>query len=159
MVKSTDCSSRGPEFNSQQPHGGSQPPVMGLKDSERSPSLRPQDNSGHPRTHDRPSLLQTTWGFIRGKPELWGRLIPRRGRGVDLEGKEVPVFIGPQGGKEKGESRGFPDLNNVYSQEMGMGGVQGKSLMKVQQWAHTWSEHWQTHRFKEWPEHCAPLFF
>jgi hypothetical protein len=23
-VKSTDCSSRGPEFNSQQPHGGSQ---------------------------------------------------------------------------------------------------------------------------------------
>jgi hypothetical protein len=27
-VKSTDCSSRGPEFNSQQPHGGSQPPVM-----------------------------------------------------------------------------------------------------------------------------------
>ena len=30
--------------------------------------------------------------------------------------------------------------------------------MKVQQWAHTWSEHWQTRRFKEWPEHCAPLF-
>ena len=28
-VKSTDCSFRGPEFNSQQPHGGSQPPVMG----------------------------------------------------------------------------------------------------------------------------------
>ena len=27
--KSTDCSSRGPEFNSQQPHGGSQPSVMG----------------------------------------------------------------------------------------------------------------------------------
>ena len=26
---STDCSSRGPEFNSQQPHGGSQPSVMG----------------------------------------------------------------------------------------------------------------------------------
>jgi hypothetical protein len=24
VVKSTDCSSRGPEFNSQQPHGGSQ---------------------------------------------------------------------------------------------------------------------------------------
>ena len=85
--------------------------------------------------------------------------IPCRGRGVDLKGKEFPVFIGPQGGKEKGEIRGFPDLNNVYSQEMGMGGVQGKSLMKVQQWAHTWSEHWQTHRFKEWPEHCAPLFF
>ena len=95
-----------------------------------------------------------------GKPELWGRLISHTwGRGVDLEGEEVPVFIGPQGGKEKGESRGFPDLNNVYSQEMGMGGVQGKSLMKVQQWAHTWSEHWQTHRFEEWPEHCAPLFF
>ena len=31
-----------------------------MKDSKRSPSLRPQDNSGHPRTHDRPSLLQTT---------------------------------------------------------------------------------------------------
>ena len=28
MVKSTDCSSRGPEFNSQQPHDGSQPSVM-----------------------------------------------------------------------------------------------------------------------------------
>ena len=59
--------------------------------------------------------------------------IPRRGRGVVLEGKEFPVFIGPQGGKEKGEIRGFPDLNNVYSQEMGMGGVQGKSLVQVQQ--------------------------
>jgi hypothetical protein len=56
--------------------------------------------------------------------------IPLRGRGVVLEGKEVTVFIGPQGGKEKGEIRGFPDLNNVYSQEMGMGGVQGKSLMR-----------------------------
>ena len=43
----------------------------------------------------------------------------------------------------------FLDLNNVYFQEMGRGGVQGKSLMKVQQWAHIWSEHWQTHRFKE----------
>jgi hypothetical protein len=28
-VKSTGCSSRGPEFKSQQPHGGSQPPIMG----------------------------------------------------------------------------------------------------------------------------------
>ena len=28
-VKSTDCSSRGHEFKSQQPHGGSQPSVMG----------------------------------------------------------------------------------------------------------------------------------
>jgi len=28
-VKSTDLSSRDPEFNSQQPHGGSQPSVMG----------------------------------------------------------------------------------------------------------------------------------
>ena len=27
-VKSTDCSSRGPEFNSQQPHGDSQPSIM-----------------------------------------------------------------------------------------------------------------------------------
>jgi hypothetical protein len=29
MVKSTYCSSRGPEFKSQQPHGSSQPSVMG----------------------------------------------------------------------------------------------------------------------------------
>jgi hypothetical protein len=29
VVRNTDCSSRGSEFNSQQPHGGSQPPVMG----------------------------------------------------------------------------------------------------------------------------------
>ena len=74
-----------------------------------------------------------------GKPELWGRLISHAGveESSSREGKEFPVFIGPQGGKEKGEIRGFPDLNNVYSQEMGMGGVQGKSLMKVQQWAHT----------------------
>ena len=28
MVKSTDCSLRGPEFNSQQTHGDSQPSVM-----------------------------------------------------------------------------------------------------------------------------------
>ena len=29
VVKSIDCSSRGPEFNSQHPHGGSQPSLMG----------------------------------------------------------------------------------------------------------------------------------
>jgi hypothetical protein len=29
VVKSTDCSSESPEFKSQQPHGGSQPSVMG----------------------------------------------------------------------------------------------------------------------------------
>ena len=29
VIKSTDCSSRGPEFKSQQSHGGSQPSVMG----------------------------------------------------------------------------------------------------------------------------------
>jgi hypothetical protein len=57
--------------------------------------------------------------------------IPRRGRGVDLEGKEVPVFIGLQGRKAKGVRRGFPDIKNVYSQEMGMGGVQGMSLVQV----------------------------
>jgi hypothetical protein len=90
--------------------------------------------------------------------------IPRRGRGVDLEGKEVPVFIGPQGRKEKVGSRGFPDLNNIYSKMIdssrnGYGRETRKSLMKVQQWAYTWSEHWQTHSFKEQPKHCAPLFF
>jgi hypothetical protein len=31
VVKSTDCSSRGPEINTQQPHGGSQPSVMKSK--------------------------------------------------------------------------------------------------------------------------------
>jgi hypothetical protein len=30
VVKGTDCSFRGHEFNSQHPHGGSQPSVMGL---------------------------------------------------------------------------------------------------------------------------------
>jgi hypothetical protein len=29
VVKSTNCSSRGPEFNSQQPRGGSQPSTTG----------------------------------------------------------------------------------------------------------------------------------
>jgi hypothetical protein len=28
QVRAPDCSSEGPEFKSQQPHGGSQPPVM-----------------------------------------------------------------------------------------------------------------------------------
>jgi hypothetical protein len=28
VVKRTDCSPRGPEFNSQQPYGGSQPSIM-----------------------------------------------------------------------------------------------------------------------------------
>ena len=27
-VRAPDCSSKGPKFKSQQPHGGSQPPVM-----------------------------------------------------------------------------------------------------------------------------------
>jgi hypothetical protein len=29
VVKNTDCSSKGPKFNSQQPHNGSQPSVKG----------------------------------------------------------------------------------------------------------------------------------
>jgi hypothetical protein len=29
VVKSTDCSPRDPEFSSQQPHGGSQPSILG----------------------------------------------------------------------------------------------------------------------------------
>jgi hypothetical protein len=37
-----------------------------------------------------------------GKAKALGTThIPRRGRGVDFEGKGVPVFIGPQEGKEK----------------------------------------------------------
>jgi hypothetical protein len=35
-VESTDCFSRGPEFNSQQPHGGSQPSVRDLMPSSES---------------------------------------------------------------------------------------------------------------------------
>jgi hypothetical protein len=43
-----------------------------------------------------------------GKARVLGMAhIPRRGRGVDLEGKEVPDFIGPQGRKEKGEVGDF----------------------------------------------------
>ena len=37
--KSTDCSFRGPEFNSQEPHGGSQPSVMGSGVSEDNDSV------------------------------------------------------------------------------------------------------------------------
>jgi hypothetical protein len=39
VVKSTDCSSRDHEFNSQQPHGGSQPSVMGSGAPEDSYSV------------------------------------------------------------------------------------------------------------------------
>jgi hypothetical protein len=44
VVKSTDCSSRGPEFNSQQPHGGSQPSVMGSDAFFRSDVSEDSDN-------------------------------------------------------------------------------------------------------------------
>ena len=70
-----------------------------------------------------------------------------------------PSFYRPSGEKGEEGSRGFPDLNNVYSQEMGMGGVQGKSLMKVQQWAHTWSEHWQTHTGSRSGQSIVHLYF
>jgi hypothetical protein len=39
VVKSTNCSSGGPELNSQQPHGGSQPPVIGAGVSKDSYSV------------------------------------------------------------------------------------------------------------------------
>jgi hypothetical protein len=38
-VKSTDCSSKGQEFNSQQPHGGLQPSVTGSGVSENNDSV------------------------------------------------------------------------------------------------------------------------
>jgi hypothetical protein len=44
--------------------------------------------------------------------------IPRRSRGVDHEGKGVPVFIGPQGGKEKG---GVGDFQVVSRNGYGRG--------------------------------------
>jgi hypothetical protein len=43
--------------------------------------------------------MRLYWGKARA---LGTTHIPHRGRGVDLKGKEVLVFIGPQGGKEKG---------------------------------------------------------
>jgi hypothetical protein len=42
VVKSTDCSSRGPEFNSQYLQSGSQPSVMG---SDVSPGMSEEINS------------------------------------------------------------------------------------------------------------------
>jgi hypothetical protein len=45
--------------------------------------------------------------YLRKARALGMTHIPRRGRGVVLEGKEVPVFIGPQGGKGKGEVGDF----------------------------------------------------
>jgi hypothetical protein len=46
----TDCSSTGPEFNSQQPHGGSQPSVMGFGVSEESDSVLTNIHT-HTHTH------------------------------------------------------------------------------------------------------------
>jgi hypothetical protein len=42
-----------------------------------------------------------------GKARALGTTHIPRDRGVDHEGKEDPVFIGPQGGKEKGEVGDF----------------------------------------------------
>ena len=75
--------------------------------------------------------MQTTRGFIREKPELWGRLISHTGVEESSSRGKRSQFYRPSGEKGEGGSRGFPDLNNVYSQEMGMGGVQGKSLVQV----------------------------
>jgi hypothetical protein len=66
-------------------------------------------------------------GLYSGKARTLGTThIARRGRGVNPKRKGVPVFIGPQGGKEKG---GVGDFQ--ISQEMGMEEVQGKSLVQV----------------------------
>jgi hypothetical protein len=67
--------------------------------------------------------------FYSGKTRALGIThILSRGRG-----ERGPSFYRPSGEKGEGGIRGFPDLNNVYSQEMGIGGVQGKSLVQVQQ--------------------------
>ena len=52
---------------------------LSWKTPEGRPSLKSWDNSGPPRTHERPNLMQTTQGFIWGKPELWGRLVSHAG--------------------------------------------------------------------------------
>jgi hypothetical protein len=54
--------------------------------------------------------------------------IPRRGRGVDPEGKGVPVFYKSSRGKGEGGSMGFPDLNNVYSKMIDFAGLGGARL-------------------------------
>ena len=46
-VKSTDCSSRGPEFDSQQPHGGSQLSIMGSSAHTRMVCLKTATVSSH----------------------------------------------------------------------------------------------------------------
>jgi hypothetical protein len=58
--------------------------------------------------------MQTTPGFIGESQSSGDDSYPMQGRGVNPEGKGVS-FYRPPGGKEEGGSRGFPDLNNVYS--------------------------------------------
>jgi hypothetical protein len=79
-----------------------------LKGPERSPSLKPRDNSGPPKNSRETKLDANHMRLYSRKARTLGTThIPRRGRGVDLEGKGVPVFIGPQGGKEKGRVGDF----------------------------------------------------
>jgi hypothetical protein len=50
--------------------------------------------------------------------------IPCRGRGVDHEGKEVPDFICHHGERRRWGVGDFQiQKKNVYSKDMGMGGV------------------------------------
>jgi hypothetical protein len=70
--------------------------------------------------------MQNTQGFIQGKPELWGRLASHAGVEESTPRRKGSSFCRSSRGKREGGSRGFPDLNNVYSkmisQGIGMGG-------------------------------------
>jgi hypothetical protein len=46
----------------------------------------------------------------------------------------------------------FP--GNQYNKHLAMGFISGYTHGFKER-----SKYWQTQRFKEWPEHCAPLFF
>jgi hypothetical protein len=75
-----------------------------LKDLKRSPSLKPWDNSKPPRTQHNANHMR----LYSGKARALGMThIPCRGRGVEPKGKGVPVFIGPQRERRRGEYRNF----------------------------------------------------
>ena len=79
--------------------------------------------------------------------------IPRRGRGINPEGKRVPVFIGPEGGKEKEGVGGFPDLNNVYSKmiDFSRNGYGRETRKESNEGAATldWPQLWLLERFSD----------
>jgi hypothetical protein len=78
VVKNTDCSSRSPEFNSQQPHGTSQPSAMVLMPS-----------SGVSEERD---VLPTYIKEIKSKRS---RRRKKKGREGGREGRRIPLCCIP----------------------------------------------------------------